>query len=86
MSVPKFQQFFPFAPNSMTWEEWNGNFIIYYGQETLPNVSEIEWRDAADQIATLPTFATYPVPSSGNFETWQEWASEVTTIINGLSR
>ena len=85
MSAPSIQVFFPFIPTIMTWEEWNGNFIIYYGQETLPDVPESEWRDAADQIASLPTFAAYPVPNSSTFANWQDWALELTTIINGPS-
>jgi hypothetical protein len=86
MSDPNFQQFFPCVASSMTWEEWNGNFIIYYGQETLPDLPEIQWREAADQIAELPTFSVFPIPGSATFETWQDWADDVTTIINGPSR
>jgi hypothetical protein len=32
------------------------------------------------------TFGTYPVPSPDTYTTWQEWAREFTTIINGPSR
>jgi len=86
MSVPSFNQFFPFSPDYSTWEEWNGNFIVYYGQETIPDVLEDQWRDAANQIADLPTFSVYPIPGASKFATWQDWANEVTTIINGPSR
>jgi hypothetical protein len=86
MSDPNFQQFFPCTPNDMSWEDWNGNFIIYFGQEPIAYHPEDEWQIAAAQIASLPTFAVYPVPMPDRFEKWQEWAIEVTEIINGQSR
>jgi hypothetical protein len=86
MSDPNFNVFLPSIPEYMSWDDWNGTFVIYYGQEPLPILPEDQWREAADQIAALPTFTAYPVPESGRFSTWQEWAREVTTIINGPSR
>ena len=86
MSDPNFQQFFPFNPNGMSWEDWNGNFILYYGQEPIAYHPEEEWQIVAAQIASLPTFNVYPIPMPDSFETWQDWALEVTQIINGKSR
>ena len=86
MSDPNFQQFFPFNPNGMSWEEWNGNFIIYYGQEPIAYHPEEQWQVAAAQIASLPTFTVYPIPMPDSFENWRDWALQVTTIINGKSR
>jgi hypothetical protein len=86
MSDPNFQQFFPVTPNDMSWEDWNGNFILYYGQEPIAYHPEEEWQIAATQIASLPTFSLYPIPMPDSYETWQEWAIEVTEIINGKSR
>lgn len=80
------EQFFPFSPSYSTWEDWNGNLIIWYGQETIPHTSEANWKDTANNIAQLPTFAAYPVPSPANFENWQDWANEFTQIVNGPSR
>ena len=85
MSAPNFNVFLPSIPEYMSWDDWNGTFVIYYGQEPLPILPEDQWREAADQIAALPTFAVYPIPGSGGFSTWQQWAREVTTIINGPS-
>lgn len=83
MSDPSFQQFFPFTPNDMSWEDWNGNFIIYYGQEPIAYHPEEEWRIVAAQIASLPSFAARLIPEPNSFENWKDWALEVTTIING---
>lgn len=85
MSVRKTQAFFPCTPNGMSWEDWNGNFIIYYGQEPIAYHTEEEWQIAANQIASLTTFAAYPVPTADGFENWQDWALQVTEIINGSS-
>lgn len=87
MSAPnQFQSYFPFSSQYSTWEDWNGNLIIWYGQETIPTASEADWRQAAEDIAELPTFAAYPVPTPDSFETWQEWADEFSLTINGPSR
>ena len=80
------QKFFPFSSSYSTWEDWNGNFIIWYGQENIPLESEDNWQAAAEHIASISTFLTYPIPSPNNFENWQDWADAVTLSINGPSR
>lgn len=81
-----FQQFFPCVPDYMSWEDWNGNLIIYYGQETVPYSEELSWQDTAKTIVELPTFAVFPVPDPGEYADWQTWAKDFTEIINGPSR
>ena len=85
MSDPSVQQFFPCIPDNMDWEAWNGNFIIYYGQENVAYNSEDNWQNTAQSIAQSPTFSAYPVPDPGLFDDWRNWAKEVTLIINGPS-
>ena len=86
MSVLSVNQSFPFNPEYMSWEDWNGNFIVWYGQEPIAHETEDNWQDAAEQISTLPTFASYPIPGPANYASWQDWAKDVTEIINGTSR
>lgn len=69
----------------MSWEDWNGNMAIYFGQENIMDVPEEDWRSAANNMANMEVFAAYPVPSAERFETWEEWAIEFTLIINGPS-
>ena len=80
------QQFFPFSPTNMSWEDWNGNLIMYYGEEPIPYSPEIDWKVTASNVAQLPTFASYPVPIPETYENWQDWALEFTLIINGPSQ
>ena len=80
-----FQEFFPCLPDYMSWEDWNGNLIIYYGQETIPYSEELFWQKTAKNIAELPTFAAYPVPDPDRYPDWQTWAKDFTEIINGPS-
>lgn len=77
------QQFFPIVPRSVDWTTWNNEFIVYYGQENIPITEEVDWKHTADTIASSTTFSAYPVPSPQSYQTWQEWAEEVTAIING---
>jgi hypothetical protein len=77
------QQFFPFTPDYMSWEDWNGNFILWYGQENIPAHPEDNWQAVANHIASNEAFASYPIPVADRYENWQDWAKDVTTIING---
>ena len=80
-----FQRFFPFSPNGMSWEDWNGNLIMFYGQEPIGYLPEDQWRQVAHGIGQLTTFQVFPVPNPEAFENWQDWALEFTQIINGPS-
>jgi hypothetical protein len=79
-----FEQFFPCGTN-MPWEDWNGNLIMFYGEEPIPYSTEDEWRSTAQSVAQLTTFQVFPVPDPDTFENWQDWAEEFTMIINGPS-
>jgi hypothetical protein len=81
-----FQQFFPCVPDYMSWEDWNGNLIMYYSQEPVPYSDEESWAMTAKSIAELPTFSVYPVPDPSEYANWQTWAKDFTEIINGPSQ
>lgn len=80
------QKFFPFSPILSDWESWNGNLIMFYGEEPIPYNTEENWRQTASSVAQLATFGVYPVPDPNQFENWQDWASEFGQVINGPSR
>lgn len=80
------QQFFPFIPAGSDWPSWNGNLVMFYGQEPIPYLPEDQWKLVAKNVAQLPTFASYLVPDPELFQNWQDWASEFTLIINGPSQ
>jgi len=67
----------------MTWEDWNGNFLHYFGEEPVMYGTEEDWRLVAKNISQLTTFESYPVPDPDTFKTWQEWASALSFILNG---
>ena len=75
--------FFPFTPDYMSWEDWNGNLVMFYGEEPIPVLPEADWKAVADNVAQLPTFLNYPVPDPALYTNWQDWAYEFTEIING---
>lgn len=79
-----FEQFFPFGSN-MSWEDWNGNLIMFYGEEPIPYCAEEDWKTTAKSVVQLTTFEVYPVPDPELFENWQDWADQFTFIINGPS-
>jgi hypothetical protein len=79
-------QFFPFGPDYSSWEDWNGNLLVFYSQEPIPHLEESEWKSVAKSLAQTATFANYPVPDPEGFENWQDWAYNFTQVINGPSR
>ena len=86
MPNPQFQSFFPVLPDYMSWEDWNGNLAMYYGQKNIEFSPEDSWRQGAMNIVMSETFGVYPVPVPDTFENWQDWAYEFTNIVNGASR
>jgi hypothetical protein len=80
------QEFFPCLPDYSTWEDWNGNLAIFYSKETIAINTEENWAETAASVASLPTFAAYPVPYPYDFDDWQSWAREFTLVINGPSK
>lgn len=85
MSGPSVQVFFPFSPEHMTWDSWNGNLAIYYGELHIPFHSEEDWKVTARIISGNSAFSEYPVPHPDNYEEWQQWAKDFTEIVNGQS-
>lgn len=79
------QQFFPFSPEYSSWEDWVGNFIIYYGQENIPVTSENDWKVTANSIYQTTTFSAFPLMDPDGYSSWQPWAEAVSQSINGKS-
>lgn len=79
------QTFFPVGTTNISWENWNGNLILYFGTEPIPYLPEDEWKITAKNVSQLPRFEVYPVPDPDLFETWQDWAQQFTLILNGPS-
>jgi hypothetical protein len=81
------QIFFPFNPEGMDWQHWNGNLIMYFGTELIPyTTDENDWKMVAKNVSQLPRFTVYPVSDPDLYENWQDWALEFTQIINGPSQ
>jgi hypothetical protein len=86
MSGPSsIQEFFPCGPEYSSWEDYNGNLVMFYGREPIGHFAEEDWKIAASQVSELATFANYPVPSPELYTEWQEWAKDFSQIVNGPS-
>lgn len=81
--MSNFQQFFPFLPDHSTWENFNGNLVLYYAEEGIPYMDEINWRVTAKNITQVVKFSGYIVSDPDLFPSWQDWAREFGLIING---
>lgn len=78
-----FQTVFPFNPINSDWQTFNGNLIMYYGQNPIPITSEDDWTITAKNIAQTPSFMQYNIPGPEIFDSWQDWASQFIILING---
>lgn len=76
-------EFFPFSPDYSSWEDYNGNLIIFFGEEPIGAHPETEWKLTARQMYGLPTFLKYPIPDPDVYDRWQDWANDFTQILNG---
>lgn len=85
MSGLSLQKHFPFVPDYMSWDDWNGNLAIYYGAENIVFSTEEDWKTTAAATAGMVAFSQFPVPNPEEFENWQDWAREFTLIVNGPS-
>ena len=85
MAKKSVQHLFPYVPDYMTWEEFNGNLLIQYSQENIHIDTEENWTSVAKGLVQSPTFAAYPTPNTDDFNTWQDWARAFITVINGPS-
>lgn len=82
--MSEIRQIIEFGPEGSTWANWNGNLIHYFGEEPIPYIEdETQWKEVALNVVQLPTFINYAPPDPEVFETWQEWANEFITAVNG---
>ena len=81
--MARINQDIPFLAEDMTWENWNGNMLHYFGEEPLPYVSEENWVSFADSMVSLSTFSSYAIPRGEEFENWQDWVEAVILTVNG---
>jgi len=79
------QPVFPFVPQYTTWENFNGNIVMFYGHEPIPYNKEEDWQSTARNITQLPTFSSYTVPDPSLYDKWEDWANQFVLIINGKS-
>lgn len=69
----------------MSWDDYNGNLVMYYGREPIPVTPEEDWKLTAESILSLATFANYAIPDPDLYQNWQDWARDFTQILNGPS-
>jgi hypothetical protein len=72
-----------FLPAYATWEEWNGQLVHYFGDQSFSVLPEDQWQEVAQSVAVNPVFDKYSVPDPGAFINWQDWALSLTMAVNG---
>lgn len=72
-----------FLPDFATWDEWNGNLVLYFAEEQFPIVNELFWPEVAHAVTVSPRFDQFGVPNPAYFSDWQSWAKSLTLAVNG---
>ena len=73
----------PQLPEGVSWEDWNGNMLHYFGEEPLPMVGEDNWELFALTMSSLTTFSAYGLPDPEEADDWKDWVNQVITVVNG---
>lgn len=76
-------QLIEFLPDYNTWEDWNGQLVHYFGEQSFSVLPEEQWREVAQSVAVNPVFDKYSVPDPAAFENWQDWALSLILGVNG---
>jgi hypothetical protein len=72
-----------FLPNYATWDEWNGQLVHYFGEQTFSVLPETQWKEVAQSVADNPVFDKYSIPDPEAFVNWQDWALSLILSVNG---
>jgi hypothetical protein len=75
-----------FSPGDSSWEDWNGSFLQFFGEEPISYNTEENWLDTPYSILSLTTFANYGLQDPSIYNTWQEWAESLISAVNGPTR
>lgn len=75
----------PQLPVGVSWSDWNGNMLHYFGEEQLPFVAEDNWQEFARAMGSLTTFSSYGFPEPEMYDDWRNWANAIIVIVNGPS-
>jgi len=79
------QEFFPFSPEYSSWEDYNGNLILFFSEEPIGVYPESEWKQTIKDMVNLPVFLSYPIPDPELYDKWQDWANDFSQVLNGPS-
>lgn len=66
----------------MTWDQYNKLMEELFAANQLGNVPEEKWRDWVDGMNGIGYFVQSGVPDHRGFETWQDWAFQMTGIMS----
>ena len=66
----------------MTWDQYNKLMEELFAANQLGNVPEDKWRDWVDGMNGIGYFVQSGIPDHRGFATWQDWAAQMTGIMN----
>ena len=72
----------PFNPTHMRWDDWQGYMIEDWAELSLPLMKEDNWKEFARAFTSRQGLADFALPNPDNFMDWKEWARSLQTAVN----
>lgn len=71
-----------YDPRGMEWDQWCSLMAELFAAQQLGTAPETDWKNWGNAMAGIGYFMNSGVPSTTQFETWQEWAQNLVGIMN----
>ena len=71
-----------YDPRNMRWDDWCSLMAELFAAQELGTLPEDRWREWGDGMAGIGYFMNSAVPSTHQYETWQDWAENLVGIMS----
>ena len=71
-----------YDPRGMSWDLWCSLMAEQFAAQQLGVVPEEMWKQWGNGLAGNGFFERNGVPSTQNFDSWQDWAEALVGIVN----
>lgn len=75
-----------YDPRGMTWDQYCKLMAELFAPNQIGFVPEEHWRDWVDGLNGIGYFVQSGVPDHRGFETWDQWAQNMTGIMDITSQ
>ena len=71
-----------YDPRGMTWDQWCSLMAELFAAQQLGTLPEERWKEWGDGMSSIGYFMNSAVPTTQNFDNWQDWAQQLVGIMS----